>query len=85
MATTCYPLVPGELVGVRCEDFRDDGQYAFHLANLIRQLNEPIPLLARLLNNFPALPAHFLPRPDRLDPLVDSLRADLDRPWPSPA
>src|SRR5580704_9157278 len=51
-----YPLVPGELGGVHCEDFRDDGQYAFHLANLIRQLNEPIPPLGRLLNNFPALP-----------------------------
>ncbi len=75
-----YSLVPGELASVHCEDFRDDGQYAFHLANLLRQLNEPIPPLGRLLSNFPALPSHFLPRPDRLDPLVASLRADLDRP-----
>ena len=40
-----YPLVPGELAGVHCEDFRDDARYAFALANLVRQLNEPIPPL----------------------------------------
>jgi WD40 repeat protein len=74
-----YPLVPGELRGVHCEDFRDDAQYAFHLANLVRQLNEPIPPLGQPLR-VPRLPAHFLARPDRLDPLVAALRADLDRP-----
>src|SRR2546423_1777348 len=35
--------------------------------------------LARL-HRPPRPPAHFLGRPDRLGPLIDSLRADLDRP-----
>ena len=39
-------------------------------------MREPIPRLGRLLN-VPSLPAQFLPRPDRLIPLIDSLRADL--------
>src|SRR4051794_40852864 len=29
-----YPLVPGELKLLHCEDFRDDTQYSFHLENL---------------------------------------------------
>ncbi len=74
-----YPLVLGELAGVHCEDFRDDGRYAFALANLVRQLNESIPPLGTAYD-VPSLPPRFLARPDRLDPLIASLRADLDRP-----
>jgi WD40 repeat protein len=74
-----YSIVPGELRGIHCEDFRNDAQYPFHLANLVRQLREPIPPLGRPIR-VPPLPAHFLPRPDRLGPLINSLRADLDRP-----
>src|SRR6516164_2429324 len=70
-----YSIVPGELRGIHCEDFRNDAQYPFHLANLVRQLREPIPPLGRPIR-VPPLPAHFLPRPDRLGPLINSLRAD---------
>ncbi len=74
-----YPNVPDELKLLHCEDFRDDGQYDFHLKNIIRQLAEPTPALGKLIG-VPSLPPHFLSRTDRLTALRDALRADLDRP-----
>ena len=71
--------MPDELKLLHCEDFRDDGQYDFHLKNLIRQLAEPAPPLGKLIG-VPSLPPHFLSRTDRLTALRDALRADLDRP-----
>jgi hypothetical protein len=41
--------VPDELKLLHCEDFRDDGQYDFHLQNLLRQLTEPAPALGKLI------------------------------------
>jgi hypothetical protein len=74
-----YQHVPDELKLLHCEDFRDDGQYDFHLKNLIRQLAEPTTALGKLIG-VPSLPPHFLSRTDRLTALRDALRADLDRP-----
>jgi WD40 repeat protein len=74
-----FGLVPDELKLLHCEDFRDDARYAFHLENLIRQLQEPPPRLGKLIA-VPSLPAHYLARTDRLNVLRDALRADLDRP-----
>jgi hypothetical protein len=74
---SCSPLPLGEGLGVR--EISDDGQYAFHLKNLIRQLAEPAPALGKLIG-VPSLPPHFLSRTDRLTTLRDALRADLDRP-----
>jgi WD40 repeat protein len=74
-----YSNVPDELKLLHCEDFRDDGQYDFHLKNLIRQLVEPAPALGKLIG-VPSLPPHFLSRTDRPTALRDALRADLDRP-----
>ena len=56
-----YSNVPDELKLLHCEDFRDDGQYDFHLKNLIRQLAEPAPRLGKLIG-VPSLPPHFLSR-----------------------
>ncbi len=74
-----FPIVPDELKLLHCEDFRDDGQYGFHLKNLLRQLAEPAPALGKLIG-VPSLPPHFLSRTDRLTALRDALRTDLDRP-----
>jgi hypothetical protein len=74
-----YPLVPDELRLFHAEDFRDDAQFDFHLDNLARQLAEPPPPLGKLIA-VPALPVHYLARPERLLALRDALRADLDRP-----
>jgi NB-ARC domain/TIR domain len=74
-----FPLVPDELKLLHCEDFRDEAQYEFHLAQLARILEEPLPRLGALIG-VPSLPAHFLSRTDRLVVIRDALRADLDRP-----
>ena len=74
-----YLNVPDELKLLHCEDFRDDGQYDFHLKNLKRILSEPVPSLGKLIA-VPSLPPHFLSRTYRLVLLRDALRADLDRP-----
>ena len=38
-----YDLIPEDLRGPQVEDFRDDSAFDFHLANLARQLSEPLP------------------------------------------
>src|SRR4051794_3212427 len=74
-----YPIVPDELKLLHSEDFRDNGEYAFHLGQLVRILREPPPPLGKLIA-VPSLPAHFLSRSEGLTKLRDALRADLDRP-----
>lgn len=74
-----YPIVPDELRLLHCEDFRDDTNYDFHLANLVRQLSEPLPQLGKLIA-VPSLPLNYLAREDRIQVLREALRADLDRP-----
>jgi hypothetical protein len=72
-----YPLALPELALLQAEDFRDDAQYAVHLKELIRILNDPPPTLGKLIG-VPSLPAHYLSRTDRLIPLRNAVRSGLD-------
>src|SRR6267142_2378390 len=72
-----YPLAIDELKLVHAEDFRNDADYACHLKELVRILNEPPPHIGKLIA-VPSLPAHYLSRTDRLIPLRDAVRSGLD-------
>ncbi len=72
-----YPLAIDELKLVHAEDFRNDADYALHLRELVRILNEPPPPMGKLIA-VPSLPAHYLSRTDRLIPLRDAVRSGLD-------
>jgi hypothetical protein len=74
-----YPLAIDELALLHAEDFRRDAEYKVHFKDLVRILSDPPPRLGALIA-VPSLPAHFLSRADRLLPLRDALRTDLDRP-----
>ena len=74
-----YPLAIPELALLHAEDFRDDSQYAVHLKELIRILNDPPTTLGKLIG-VPSLPAQYLTRTDRLIPLRDAVRSGLDSP-----
>lgn len=76
-----YPLAIDELKLVHAEDFRNDADYALHLKELIRILNEPPPRMGKLIA-VPSLPAHYLSRTDRLIPLRDAVRSGLDSAAP---
>ena len=60
-----YSLIPDELKLLHCEDFRDkedfrdEAQYAFHLEQLVRILQEPAPPLGKLIG-VPSLPGGVL-------------------------
>jgi hypothetical protein len=71
-----YELIPEDLKLLHAEDFRDDAQYDKHLANLIRQISEPVPPVGKLVA-VPELPACFLAQPDRIKALRDLLLIDL--------
>ena len=74
-----YELIPEDLKLLHAEDFRDDAAYDVHLANLIRQLSEPIPPVGKLVA-VPELPACFITQPDRIKTLRDLLLIDLQKP-----
>ncbi|MBF0217153.1 MAG: TIR domain-containing protein [Candidatus Omnitrophica bacterium] len=74
-----YKLIPEELVILHSEDFRDDTKYDAALANLKRQLSEPIPPFGKLVA-VPELPAHFKAQPERLKKLRELLLIDLNNP-----
>ncbi len=74
-----YDLLPEDLRGPHVEDFRDDEAFDFRLANLVRQLSDPLPPLGKLVA-VPALPAHYLEQGDRIRSLRDMLLADLRKP-----
>jgi hypothetical protein len=76
-----YPLAIDELKLVHAEDFRNDADYARHLKELVRILNEPPPPLGKLIS-VPSLPDHYLSRTDRLIPLRDVVRSGLDSAAP---
>jgi len=44
-----YALMPEDLKLLHAEDFRDDARYAEHLENLVRQLQEPPPVVGKLV------------------------------------
>jgi WD40 repeat protein len=74
-----YALVPDELKVLQCEDFRDDSRYEAHFRQLERVLRDQPPKLGELIG-VPSLPAHYLPRTDRLVALRHAVRAGLDSP-----
>lgn len=74
-----YSLIPEELKLLHAEDFRDDSRYIEHLENLVRQLNEPVAPVGKLVA-VPELPPGFRAQPDRLKALRDMLLLDLRKP-----
>jgi WD40 repeat protein len=74
-----YDIIPEDLRGPHIEDFRDDSVFDFHLANLVRQLSDPLPPLGKLVA-VPALPPHYLEQGDRIRSLRDMVLADLQKP-----
>ncbi len=74
-----YTDFPAQLGGFDAPDFRDDTDYAERLVTLKRQLAEPIEPIGAF-HNVPALPPHFLNRPEALDALRELVIADVDKP-----
>lgn len=78
-ALDAYALMPEELAFLHAEDFRDDDQYAAHLANLIRQLSDDPPPLGKLIAvpSMDAIAPHLIRQSDRIRALRDALLSDL--------
>jgi WD40 repeat protein len=74
-----YTDIPPELSLFHCEDFRTDATYIEALHRLITSLKAPLPAMGPLFA-VPRLPAHFLPRPELMKQLKDSLLVDLQTP-----
>jgi len=74
-----YSLIPEDLRLLHAEDFRNDAQFEVHLANLVRQLSEPLPPVGKLVA-VPELPPHFLKRREHVHALRDMVLADLRKP-----
>ncbi|MCK5015146.1 MAG: TIR domain-containing protein, partial [Candidatus Omnitrophica bacterium] len=75
-----YDLIPSELSSLHCPDFRKEQLYQDALAELVRILAKPVPLLGALRTEVPSLPPHFLPRRDELILLGNAVLADVQRP-----
>jgi len=74
-----YDSIPAELKDKDIPDFRDDNQYQAKLDYLLRQLeDDPTPL--GTLYNVPALPRWYVPRPDYLNELIQTVCADTHKP-----
>lgn len=65
-------VLPIELAGPHCHDFRDDAAYDGQLKKLVADLRAPAPSLGAL-HGVPALPARYLPRADLCSRLCDAL------------
>src|SRR5579872_4249106 len=74
-----YELIPDELKLIHAEDFRDDSHFAQAIQNLIRQLEEPIAPLGRLVA-VPELPVHYRIQRERLLELRNQILADVLQP-----
>lgn len=74
-----YPDLPEQLSGFDAPDFRSDNNYDERLAILKRQLAEPVAPVGQF-HSVPALPPHFLNRPEALDTLRELVIADVDKP-----
>lgn len=74
-----YSDFPEQLSGFDAPDFRDNDDYDERLVTLRRQLSEPLAPVGAF-HNVPALPPHFLNRPEALDTLRDLVIADVDKP-----
>jgi len=74
-----YANFPAQLSGFDAPDFRSDADYDERLVTLRRQLAEPVTPIGAF-HNVPALPPHFLNRPNALDTLRELVIADVDKP-----
>ena len=74
-----YSLIPDKLAKQHCIDFRPPRAYEGALDELLRNLSVPSPTLATL-HGVLALPPHFVPRPEEMDGLRESVMADLFQP-----
>lgn len=74
-----YDLLPEDLKLLHAEDFQDDEQFEVHLANLIRQLSEALPLAGKLVG-VPELPPHYLDQPGPLKDVRNLLLVDWQKP-----
>src|SRR6516162_9380522 len=54
-----YSLIPEELQGYHCPDFRLTRPFEDAFQELLRILQEPLPPLGRFLTPVPSLPPHF--------------------------
>lgn len=73
-----YSLIPEKLALYHCIDFRPSRFYADALDDLLRKLSVPTTLAP--LHKVPALPPHFVPRPQELDGLRERIMTDLFQP-----
>lgn len=74
-----YTDLPEELKNYDAPDFREDADYDERLQTLVRQMTEPVAPMGQF-HDVPALPPHFLQRPDALDALRDLVIADVNKP-----
>lgn len=74
-----YEDLPEQLGGFDAPDFRSDDDYSERLHTLKRQLAEPVAPRGEH-HGVPALPPHFLSRPEALDMLRNLVIADVDKP-----
>lgn len=74
-----YTDFPAQLSGFDAPDFRSDADYDERLTTFKRQLTEPVAPIGTFYN-VPALPPHFLNRPESLDALRELVIADVDKP-----
>jgi len=74
-----YTDLPEELKNYDAPDFRKDADYDERLQTLVRQMTEPVAPMGQF-HDVPALPPHFLQRPDALDALRDLVIADVNKP-----
>ena len=74
-----YSLIPEDLQLIDAEDFRKEEEFDAHLSNLVRQLNEPLPPVGKLVG-VPELPSYYLEQHDRLNQIRDILLVDLRKP-----
>ncbi|KAB2946442.1 MAG: NB-ARC domain-containing protein (plasmid) [Candidatus Methanoperedens sp.] len=72
-------LLPIELRKLNSPDMRESRPYADALADLLRVLGYPVVPLGEL-RGVPSLPAHFLPRPEFMEHLKNTVLADVNHP-----
>lgn len=74
--------LPPELCQFHCPNASEDPvkpESVFY-TEIIRILNEPIPPLAAITGEVPALPPHFQPRPEELTTIAKTVFLDLENP-----
>jgi WD40 repeat protein len=74
-----FSIIPNELSRLHCPDFRPTRPYEQALAELLRIMRDPVPILGTLYGVDPP-PVHFLPREEVLSGLSDTVLADVLQP-----